>query len=117
MRCIRLKPGAEDVELIDIPSGLGSLQMEVGGMIQAVYPWNDPVGLICNEEGKINEMEACCILADQKGRVYDIVHGPMLIVGLGEENFTDLTEEQVELMRGRIKKLNRQFVAFTDVEG
>lgn len=36
-------------EIVRIPLGLDSLQKEVGGPIQAVYPWDDPVALICNE--------------------------------------------------------------------
>lgn len=31
-----------------IDAGLSSLQQEVGGYIQAVYPFDDPVALICN---------------------------------------------------------------------
>ncbi len=30
-----------------------TLQAAVGGDIQAVYPYEDPVALICNEEGKL----------------------------------------------------------------
>ena len=41
-------------EIVRIPLGLDSLQKEVGGPIQAVYPWDDPVALICNEEGKLD---------------------------------------------------------------
>lgn len=33
----------------EIPSGLESLQHEVGGSIQAVYPFAEPVAVICNE--------------------------------------------------------------------
>ncbi len=36
----------------DIDSGLHSLQKEVGGYIEAIYPYEDLVGLVCNEEGK-----------------------------------------------------------------
>ena len=36
-----------------IPSGLASLQHEVGGYIQAIYPWpDDPCAIICDEEAK-----------------------------------------------------------------
>ena len=37
----------------EISSGLSSLQKEVGGFIEAVYPFEDPVAIICNEEGKL----------------------------------------------------------------
>ena len=37
----------------EIDSGLESLQHEVGGCIEAIYPYEDPVALVCNEEGKL----------------------------------------------------------------
>ena len=32
--------------------GLEEMQALVGGYIQAVYPFEDPVAVVCNEEGK-----------------------------------------------------------------
>lgn len=40
----------------EINSGLEALQKAVGGHIQAVYPYEDPVAIVCNEEGKIMGM-------------------------------------------------------------
>ena len=41
----------------EIDSSLESLQATVGGgLIQAIYPFEDQVALVCNEEGKINGM-------------------------------------------------------------
>ena len=37
----------------DISSGLASLQKEVGGYIQAVYPYEEPVAIICDEAAKL----------------------------------------------------------------
>ena len=36
----------------DIGSDLESMQKIVGGSIEAIYPFEEPVALICNEEGK-----------------------------------------------------------------
>lgn len=80
----------------EIDSGLESLQSEVGGWIQAVYPFEDPVAIICNEEGKINGMDLCRALRDENGEVYDVIAGPFLIVGLGEENFTSLPADMID---------------------
>ena len=41
----------------EIPSSLESLQHEVGGDIEAVYPFEEPVAIVCNEEGKMNGAE------------------------------------------------------------
>ncbi len=80
----------------EIDSGLESLQSEVGGWIQAVYPFEDPVAIICNEEGKLNGMELNRALRDENGEVYDVIAGPFLIVGLGEEVFTSLSDDLID---------------------
>lgn len=82
------------VETIDC--GLESLQQQVGGYIEAVYPFEEPVGLVCNEEGKINGMQLNRALRDDENGIYDIVSGTFLVVGLGEEDFCSLTPEQIE---------------------
>ena len=43
--------------LKEIDLGLHSLQAEVGGDIAASYPFSDPVGLVCNDEGKLIGLE------------------------------------------------------------
>ena len=68
----------------------------MGGDIQAVYPYEDPVALICNEEGKLMGLPLNRALFDDDGHIYDIVSGNFLIVGLGEENFTDLSPDLME---------------------
>ena len=82
------------VETIDC--GLESLQQQVGGYIEAVYPFEEPVGLVCNEEGKINGMQLNRALRNDDNSIYDIVSGTFLVVGLGEEDFCSLTPEQIE---------------------
>ncbi len=79
----------------EIDPGLESLQHEVDGWIQAVYPFEDPVAIICNEEGKLNGMELCRALRDENGEVYDVIAGPFLVVGCGEEDFDSLSEDMI----------------------
>lgn len=43
MKVLRIKPMCRP-EVIDIDGSLESLQKEVGGLIQATYPWDDKVG-------------------------------------------------------------------------
>jgi len=52
MKVLMVEPGKSPYAA-EIESGLKSLQAAVGGDIQAVYPYEDPVALICNEEGKL----------------------------------------------------------------
>lgn len=50
MKVLMVEPGKSPYAA-EIESGLKSLQAAVGGDIQAVYPYEDPVALICNDEG------------------------------------------------------------------
>ena len=87
----------QDVPYVkQIDPGLKSLQQEVDGWIEAVYPFEDPVAIICNEEGKMIGMTPNRALYDEDGQVYDIVAGQFLVVGLTEDNFGSLTEEQIK---------------------
>ena len=80
----------------EISPGLESLQKEVGGYIEAVYPFEDPVALICNEEGKLEGLPLNRGLFDDEGHLYDIVSGNMLVVGLTDDNFGSLSPELLE---------------------
>ena len=80
----------------EISSGLSSLQKEVGGFIEAVYPFEDPVAIICNEEGKLEGLPLNRALRDEDGHVYDIIAGTFLIAGLSEDNFCSLNDTQIE---------------------
>ena len=80
----------------EINSGLSSLQKEVGGYIEAVYPFEDPVAIICNEEGKLEGLPLNRALRDEDGHVYDIIAGTFLIAGLSEDNFCSLNDAQLE---------------------
>lgn len=75
---------------------LENLQKEVEGSIEAVYPFEDKVAIICNDEHKFNGMPMNRCLRDQDGEIYDILGGNLLVVGLTEYDFGSLTPEQVE---------------------
>lgn len=88
----------------EIDSGLKSLQSEVGGWIEAVYPFEEEVALICNEEGKLSELPLNRALMDEDGDIYDIIAGTFLVVGLGEEDFCSLSDEYIKKFSERFKR-------------
>ena len=87
----------------EISSGLSSLQHEVGGYIQAVYPYEEPVAIICDEEAKLKGSELNRVLRDEDGQIYDVVAGTFLIVGLGEDDFTSLTPEHMKQFKEKFE--------------
>ena len=89
----------------EIDSGLASLQSEVGGWIEAVYPFEDPVAIVCNEEGKLEGLPLNrALIDDDSGEIYDIVAGTFLVTGLTEDNFGSLTDDQIKKFSERFKR-------------
>ena len=80
----------------EIGDSLHSLQTEVGGHIEAIYPFDDPVAIICNEEGKLLGLPLNRALRDEDHHVYDVIAGTFLVAGLGAEDFCSLNEEQIK---------------------
>ena len=68
MKVLMVEPGKSPYAA-EIESGLKSLQAAVGGDIQAVYPYEDPVALICNEEGKLMGLPLNRALFDDDGHI------------------------------------------------
>ena len=90
-----VEPGKEPY-VKEIDSGLESLQHEVGGCIEAIYPYEDPVALVCSEEGKLEGLPLNRALRDEDGDIYDVVAGTFMVVGLTDDSFGSLTVEQMQ---------------------
>lgn len=95
MTVLLVQPNAYP-KVIQIGSALEDLQHAVDGDIEAVYPFEDSVGVICNEEGKLRGLPANRALRDEDGHIYDVIAGSFLVVGLGEEDFCSLSAEQID---------------------
>ena len=95
MTVVACYPG-KTAQVIEIKDGLKGMQAFVDGYITAVYPFSDPVAIVCNDEGKFNGMELNRALYTEDGTVYDIVAGPMFVCGLGEEDFASLQGDLLE---------------------
>ncbi len=78
-----------------------------------VYPFEDPVGLIVNEEGKINGLPLNRALYDEDGNISDVIAGSFLVTGLTEDNFGSLTQEQIN----RYEQIFHHPEIFIDMEG
>ena len=83
-------------KVVQIENELKSLQDVVGGLIQPIYPFDDPIALVCNDEGKLMGMAPNRLLKDKNGTLYDMLCGPFFICGLGKEDFTSLSPEYIE---------------------
>lgn len=102
MKVLMVEPGKVPYET-EIGDSLEAKQAAVGGHIEAVYPFEEQVALICNEEGKNIGLPLNRALYDDNGKMYDIVAGKFFLVGLGEEDFTDLPPELMEKFKEQFK--------------
>lgn len=82
----------------EIDGSLESLQKTVGGYIQAIYPFEDEVAIICDEESKLKSDTQWNRFLPE---THDIIKGTFFIAGLGKEDFTDLSPELTEKYKQR----------------
>lgn len=102
IRVLLVEPG-EAPRLVTVEHTLENLQALAGGYIQAVYPWDDPVGLICDEDGIANGKPLNRALLDEEGNPYDIIKGTFFICGLGEEDFASISDGMAEKYTERFR--------------
>lgn len=90
-------------EVREISGDLTFMQELVSGTIQAIYPFDEPVALICNDEGKLLGMQVNRVLPEMN----DIICGPFFLCGAppDSEEFTSLSPEQVERYTTRFKAI------------
>ena len=116
IRVVLLEPG-KLARVADIDSSLEGLQKTVEGWIEAVYPFEEEVCIVCNEEGKINRMPLNRAIRCE-GQITDVIAGPCFICSCDKASFGSLSEEQQKKYLKMFKypehimKVNNQIVAF-----
>ena len=97
MKVIVIRPYTQP-KVEEIENTLEAKQEIVGGYIEAVYPWEDEIALICNEEGKINNLPLNRFLFDEDGNPVDYIAGTFLICGapIDSEDFTSVPDELID---------------------
>lgn len=81
-------------------NGLEEMQALVGGPIQAIYPFEEMVAVVCDEEGLYHNVPFNRSMEGGYGGVF----GTFFVCGLGEENFISLTPEQMKTYKQKFKK-------------
>lgn len=90
MKILIIEPGKHPRTAV-IEHTLENMQKIVGGHIQAIYPWDDPVALVCDEEGLYKDTEWNRLI--QEGTA---IKGTFFICGVGNEDFTDLPDRLIK---------------------
>ena len=92
MEVLLVQPGMYP-QKATIGTELKDFQDAVGGTIAASYPFDDPVAIVYNDDGKLMGLPLNRALWDEDGLMYDVIAGTFLVVGLGEEDFVSLSPE------------------------
>ena len=82
----------------EIQGTLNEMRDIVGGTIQAVYPFEEPIALICNDEGKLLGLPPNRGLRDGRGVLYDVICGTFFLCAVPSDSdrFESLSEQQVQ---------------------
>lgn len=103
----------KEARIVKIDNTLKAMQGTVGGYIEAVYPYDDNVAIVCNGEGKIAGLPLNRALKDADGKVYDVIAGTFFVAGLTGDNLGSLTEEQTDFFLAKFKQ-PEMFVCLED---
>ena len=114
MRVVLVEPGKKAVvKMID--GSLAGMQQTVGGYIEAIALDDQGICLVCNENGKIDDLPLNRVLVDD-GRVTDIVAGTFFVCGTDEEDFASLDDAAAQkylkrfLLPEEVMRIGRQYV-------
>ena len=106
MKALKIEPGKAP-ERINVANELASLQSLVGGYIEVIYPdERRPVGLICNEEGKVNGLTPNRAVYEENSReMLDIICGKFFVAyaPFEAERFQSLPPDLAEKYREKFK--------------
>lgn len=80
MRVLKVCPNQEPV-LVDIGDDYESTYQIIGGYIERIFPFDDPVAIICNEEGKLLNLPLNRAIV-VNGKIKDVIAGNFIITGL-----------------------------------
>ena len=96
LRVLLVEPGNRP-RTVELPHTLEAMQQTVGGLIQAVYPFEEPVALVCNDEGKLLGLPLNRGLRAEDGTLYDIVCGTFFLCAAppDSDSFVSLSEAQL----------------------
>ena len=99
MTVLVVEPGYAPYEKT-IPHELHAMQEIVGGLITAIYPYEEPVGIVANDEGLLLDMD---FNRSVEGGYGGLV-GPFFVCGLTEDSFCSLPPDQMERFKKKFHK-------------
>lgn len=94
MKILYYKTG-EEPEIRNIKRDLKTMQQLVGGYIE-VYPANDKVLIVCDEEGWCKGRPINRVVTDRQDVIHQAIRGDFFVCAEDGEDFKSLTDEQIQ---------------------
>ena len=101
-------------EVIEIENELKPMQELVGGYIETlpIRIFGRNFIVVCNEEGKLNDLPLGRVLFDDDDNLVDLIYGNFFVTK-GVEEFASLDDEEIKIV---LKKFERPVLAITPEE-
>lgn len=115
IKVVLLEPG-KIARAAEIEASLENMQRIVGGYIEAYYPFEEQVCIVCNDEGKINGMALNRAVYGDRKEMLDIIAGPAFICDCRGEDFGSLSDEQTARFVKQFKYPERFFRTGDDIK-
>lgn len=95
IRVVLVEPGKQ-ARIADIEASLEGYYRAIGAdTIQAVYPYEEEVCIICDDEGKLTGRPLNRALRDEDTKeIYDIIAGTFFVCSCKEPRYTSLSTDQ-----------------------
>ena len=95
IKVVLCEPG-KVARVTEITNTLEGLQATVKGDIEAFYPFEEAVCIVCNEEGKFNGCAPNRAVYGENKEILDVIFGTFFICDCSGQNFGSLDREQLE---------------------
>lgn len=95
IKVVLCEPG-KVARVTEITNTLEGLQTTVEGDIEAFYPFEEAVCIVCNEEGKFNGCAPNRAVYGENKEILDVIFGTFFICDCSGQNFGSLDREQLE---------------------
>ena len=94
IQVVLVEPG-KLARIAEVGTTLDAMQRTVGGSIEAYYPFEEQVCIVCNDEGKINGLPLNRAIRDEETHeIVDAIAGTFFICDCSGESFGSLSSEQ-----------------------
>lgn len=82
-------------KVIEIDNELDAMQKLVGGSIEEYMPFKDDVAIVCNEEGKLRELEPNRAVYDEHGQLQEVICGDFFLcyAPLDSDSYLSMPED------------------------